>query len=301
MEETNTEEFEGLLKKTVEQLQATNATKNFAIYFTQFYACRKEQWAACYRKKSGINTNMYVESFFRLLKYIYMRGRSNKRVDKLIYVLMKVARDKAFDRLCKLEKGKVSGRLALITKRHLESTKLTTSIVAQGSSSKWTVVSSDGLHEYTVFRDAQQCPINCHLRCNSCNICVHSYSCNCMDALVNHTICKHIHLIAGNDKPTEGPNINKNTLSHDDLLINESHLSLEETAIPKQHKHNEIKTRLQQKLTTLMSQIQKVTNDEALLSAEKNINAAISVLHLINTSDTSNQLLPTKHSPENKK
>lgn len=124
-----------------------------------------------------------------------------------------------------------------------------------------------------------------------------------MDALVNHTICKHIHLIAGNDKPTEGPNINKNTLSHDDLLINETHLSLEETAIPKQHKHNEIKIRLQQKLTTLMSQIQKVTNDEALLSAEKNINAAISVLHVINTSDTCtfNQLLPTKHSPENKR
>ena len=37
---------------------------------------------------------------------------------------MKVARDKAFERLCKLENEKVSGRLAFIRKRHTESTKL---------------------------------------------------------------------------------------------------------------------------------------------------------------------------------
>ena len=54
---------------------------------------------------------MYVESFHRLVKYIYMRGRANKRIDKLLYTLMKVSRDKAFERLCKLEKGKITGRV----------------------------------------------------------------------------------------------------------------------------------------------------------------------------------------------
>ena len=150
MEETDSDVFEELLQKTIDQLKATNVTKNFELYFTQFYAHRKEQWGACYRKKSGINTNMYVESFHRLIKYIYMRGRSNKRIDKLLHVLMKVARDKAFDRLCKLEKGKISGRIALIRKRHLESTKLSTTCVTQCESSKWTVISSDGTCEYTV-------------------------------------------------------------------------------------------------------------------------------------------------------
>ena len=32
---------------------------------------------------------MYVESFHRLIKYIYMRGRSNRRVDKLLHILKK--------------------------------------------------------------------------------------------------------------------------------------------------------------------------------------------------------------------
>ena len=67
---------------------------------------------------------MYVESFHRLLKYVYMRGGINKRVDKLLHILMKVARDKGFERLCKLEKGNISGRLSLIRKRHFESTRL---------------------------------------------------------------------------------------------------------------------------------------------------------------------------------
>ena len=57
---------------------------------------------------------MYVERVHRLLKYVYMRGQHNRRVDKLLFILMKVARDKGFERLCKLEKGKLTGRLAII-------------------------------------------------------------------------------------------------------------------------------------------------------------------------------------------
>ena len=78
MEETDTDEFEELLQKTMEQFRTTDKMEEFESYFTKLYACRKEQWAACYRKKSGININMYAESFHRLIKYIYMRGRSNR-------------------------------------------------------------------------------------------------------------------------------------------------------------------------------------------------------------------------------
>ena len=44
-----------------------------------------------------INTNMYVEAFHRVLKYVYMKGKVNKRLDN--GVLLKLARDKGFDRL----------------------------------------------------------------------------------------------------------------------------------------------------------------------------------------------------------
>ena len=74
----------------------------FGSYFEVHYAKRCEEWAACYRKSANINTNMYVESFHRCLKHVYMKGRINKRVDNLLYILMKISRDKAFDCLCKL-------------------------------------------------------------------------------------------------------------------------------------------------------------------------------------------------------
>ena len=79
-------------------------TKNVCVYFNIHYANRAEEWAACYRRAANINTNMYIESLHRTLKYIYLKGRVNKRIDNLIHVLMTVSRDKAFDRLCKLEK-----------------------------------------------------------------------------------------------------------------------------------------------------------------------------------------------------
>ena len=55
---------------------------------------------------------MYVESFHRTLKYIYMKGRANRRIDNLIHILLNVPRDNGFERLCKLEKVKISGWLA---------------------------------------------------------------------------------------------------------------------------------------------------------------------------------------------
>ena len=118
MEETDKSKFEELFRKTIEQLKSSNTTQDFFAYFMKYYVDRKQQWAACYRIKSGINTIMYVESFHRVLKYIYLKGRSNKRVDRLLHVLMKLARDKGFKRLCKLEKGKITGRLARIRQRN---------------------------------------------------------------------------------------------------------------------------------------------------------------------------------------
>lgn len=61
---------------------------------------------------------MYVESFHRVIKYMYLKGETNKRVDKCIQVLMKFERDKGFERLIKLEKGKISERISIIRKRH---------------------------------------------------------------------------------------------------------------------------------------------------------------------------------------
>ena len=36
---------------------------------------------------------------------------------------------------------------------------------------------------------------NCHLSCPECNVCVHMFTCSCVDAVLHNTICKHIHLL----------------------------------------------------------------------------------------------------------
>ena len=67
-------------------------------------------------KKSGITTNMHVENFHCLLKYVYMKGKVNKRMDKCIYILLKIARDKAFERIIKLEKGRYPAKYHALEK-----------------------------------------------------------------------------------------------------------------------------------------------------------------------------------------
>ena len=66
---------------------------------------------------------MYVEAFHRVLKCIYLKGKVNKRLDKSIGILMKSARDKGFERLVKLEKGKNSERIHQIKVWHQEAKK----------------------------------------------------------------------------------------------------------------------------------------------------------------------------------
>ena len=61
---------------------------------------------------------MFLESYHRTLKVVYMQQKQNRRVDFLLYTLLKIAKDKVFDQRTKLEKGKFSRRVSEINKRH---------------------------------------------------------------------------------------------------------------------------------------------------------------------------------------
>ena len=129
LEETNQQSFEILLKETLDQLKQSSLTASFAKYFETHYVSKKEQWAACYGRDASINTNMYVEAFHRVLKYVYLKGRVNKRLDRFIYILLKLARDKGFEWLIKFKKEKHTERLRIIGARHKSSMKLSFSQV----------------------------------------------------------------------------------------------------------------------------------------------------------------------------
>ncbi len=48
---------------------------------------------------------MSIEVFHRLLKVVYLQGKHNRRLDQLLSVLLRIARDKVFERMTKIEKG----------------------------------------------------------------------------------------------------------------------------------------------------------------------------------------------------
>ena len=53
---------------------------------------------------------------------VYLHGKQNRHLDHLISVILKVSRDKAFERLQKVHKRKISHRLCEINKRHKKAT-----------------------------------------------------------------------------------------------------------------------------------------------------------------------------------
>jgi hypothetical protein len=81
-----------------------NAAPNFATYFP-LYGARAREWAYCHRVGIQANTNMYVESFHNVLKSCYMQRVANRRVDELLKILLRIAREKAYKRLIKVEKN----------------------------------------------------------------------------------------------------------------------------------------------------------------------------------------------------
>lgn len=84
LEEMDPPKFECLLQQTLQKWKNNPVTADFYDYFYHYYAQRQVQWAGCYRKQAYINTNMFLESFHRVLKHVYLKGTVNKRMDTLI-------------------------------------------------------------------------------------------------------------------------------------------------------------------------------------------------------------------------
>ena len=88
--------FEDCLTEMLRSLTLQKQTERFANYFQSFWIPKEKQWIYGYRVGEGINTNMFFDSFHRGLKYKYLKGKLNKRVDKCFLNLIKFNRDKIF-------------------------------------------------------------------------------------------------------------------------------------------------------------------------------------------------------------
>ena len=106
-----------------------------------------------------MNTNMYSESFHRVLKIVYLWHKHNRPIDFLIYILVTIARDKAFEQLQKLEKGKHSHRICDINKGHKRAVQYAVLATVNNTEPNLYTVSSECTERfnYTVKRKQLAC------------------------------------------------------------------------------------------------------------------------------------------------
>lgn len=181
-----------MLINFLSSLLSNEDTIEFGLYFQDYYSNNTNAWAYCYRINSGINTNMFIERMHRTLKYIYLGGKVNKRLDKAVNILMKFVRDKLFDRLIVINKGKLTTKIKIIRDRHRASQTLDCSSVCQ-TDMGWQVPSSSSRCIYIV--EERQPTCSCKLICSDCQVCFHRFSCTCLDSSIKWNMCKHVHLV----------------------------------------------------------------------------------------------------------
>jgi len=195
LQETNIDRFIKLVDGFLVDVYGDDDTKEFASYFENFYLKRVSEWAYCYRKASFINTNMYLESFHKMLKYYYLEGRKNKRLDTCIDALLRLIRDHYFKRARKLCKSKPSKMTEAVSLSHRKAIEGVMTKLTQVSDRIWFVTSfSNPNITYEVVKIlACSDSDTCFYTCIPCNICIHTYSCECVDYIIKNNICKHIH------------------------------------------------------------------------------------------------------------
>ena len=120
-----------------------------------------------------VNTIMFVEAFHQLLKVVYLQSKQNRRVDKLLHILFRIARNIVYEQMLKVEKGKMTHRRCEIQKRHSSAIEMaSTCTINSVSHDEWKVQSQVQSEVfYVVQRLLETC--NCKVECRDCGACTH--------------------------------------------------------------------------------------------------------------------------------
>ena len=238
LELTSKDQFADKLKEFVSAAKEDIRTAEFGAYFEREYAPRPEVWAYCHRLDLKVHHNMHLEAMHRVLKHVHLQGRKVCRLDKSIHALLKFLRDKMSDRLLKIHKGKWSRHTGGIRKRHQASLALGANRCSCLEENTVYTVQGTNKNVYTV-RKADTLPhVNrtCPLLCRDCQVCVHGFSCSCVDSALRNTICKHIHLVVQTYNPVcsyvTGPVAPVDECVGDDDIAADDVVEVEEDEIP---------------------------------------------------------------------
>ena len=139
------------------------------------------------------------------------------------------------EQIQKLEKGKSSHQIKEINKTHGSAKEMMSSgiLPIKCSENSWKVTSQKTKEKsYIVTKVKDECA--CLLRCSSCHVCVHMFSCSCADAHLHSTVCKHSHIVqvtSINQLSEVLPNDDSRLMEFEDLTNNREDQDLHEDLV----------------------------------------------------------------------
>ncbi|KAG8199373.1 hypothetical protein JTE90_011833 [Oedothorax gibbosus] len=195
LECTNISMFKTMFKNFITDLSADPLMKNVEKFMLQKYANSTEFWAHCYHEDVKFSSIVQFDSLHRTLRYCSREGIKT-RLDKFIFVIMKLMRFKMLDRLINmLDEEKISLALDSINREHSLGFGIPSDCISSLGDKMWLIRSDEEQDIFYVVREFDSCPSFCSLICSECNICVHIFSCSCIHNMVFGDLCQHIHAV----------------------------------------------------------------------------------------------------------
>lgn len=182
-QERSQDAFHMLLSGLLRELKGEMSTAAFGSYLEANFVTQTELWAHCYA--SAMNATMNLDTFDRFLRH-YFLTKANKRLDKLVYMLLTAAKSRHLESILEPMKGPVTKDKALIMQAHQSGMLIPADSIQQVASDRWTVRCTSLTYEVTY---VDGCHEKCRRVCEQCNVCIHKYSCTCPCRYM----CKHIH------------------------------------------------------------------------------------------------------------
>lgn len=154
---------------------------------------------------------MSLENFNKVLKYHYLQGNKVMRMDKAIFAVVNLIRDKVHDLIIKRTKGKITSKLRLLRKAHTKSLAIDPGHILSEGDNTWEVLSSTLTELYCVGK-IKDCG-TCNLKCIHCSTYFHEISCSCFENAIKNNMCKHIHAVCRTTFPLLNRGLSMNTKS----------------------------------------------------------------------------------------
>ena len=298
--ETEQSKFRSLLQEFLSYIHQHHHT--FYSYFNKYYIPRLEEWATCFRAQTSVNTNMFLEAFHRVLKVVYFQHKQNRRVDVLLTTLLKIARDKEFERLTKVEKGKPTHRICEINKRHKSAMdihgKKYGNFTTIETDQKWEVMSlSKPETKYIIQRKLASC--DCKLNCSSCKVCTHMFSCTCLDSILHSTVCKHVHLLVIENKENVTTKVSPPVASCSEIDLCATPTP-GTTSSTQPHNHlSYVRKAMTSDVSELLLLMSRSSNIESFNAAKTHLKAAISIFKVMDQVGTPPSSQKKRYVPPN--